>query len=355
MDLYRDKPGALERSRLADALVLADTACALLLDGRSDMPSGRFVPVRAHATPSAGPSGDRYDQRWLGVTITVALTRLRAYAYAHERRLGDVAADMVARRLRVQVLQRCGRQIMMHGPGDTVATFGPAQVSEQIAPTKVNEIAEKFQLADVFVGMADTLVDDFDLIDFLHVLTERCVQLLPMCPPPGCCSPTGTTHFRWWLPRRSARGSSSLFQLQTDEGPCLDCFRTGQQVSVVDLALTDGWPRFAAAAADVGYRAVHALPMRLRTEVIGALNLFDVQARALDPQTLSVGQALADVATIGLLQQRTIRRSDVLVEQLQTALNTRVLIEQAKGVVAERLHVDVAEAFRLLRSEAPRW
>lgn len=98
--------------------------------------------------------------------------------------------------------------------------------------------------------------------------------------------------------------------------------------------------------------AVHALPMRLRNEVIGALNLFDVKAGALDSGTLNVGQALADVATIGLLQQRTIRRTDVLVQQLQTALNTRVLIEQAKGVVAERLHVDVDEAFRLLRNQA---
>lgn len=207
------------------------------------------------------------------------------------------------------------------------------------------------QLADVFVEMADTLVDDFDLIDFLHVLTERCVQLLGVSAA-GLLLTDGQDAHQVVAASSERTRLLELFQLQADEGPCLDCFRTGEQVSVVDLASTDRWPHFAAAAAEVGYSAVHALPMRLRTEVIGALNLFDVRAGALDPQTLSAGQALADVATIGLLQQRTIRRSDVLVEQLQTALNTRILIEQAKGVVAERLHVDVAEAFTLLRSEA---
>jgi GAF domain-containing protein len=218
--------------------------------------------------------------------------------------------------------------------------------------TKVNDMAE-VQLADVFVEMADTLVDDFDLIDFLHILTERCVQLLGVSAA-GLLLTDGHDALQVVAASSERTRLLELFQLQTDQGPCLDCFRTGQQVSVVDLASTDRWPDFCAAAAEVGFRAVHALPMRLRNEVIGALNLFDVRAGALDPQKLSVGQALADVATIGLLQQRTIRRSDVLVEQLQTALNTRVLIEQAKGVVAERLHVDVAEAFTLLRSEARR-
>ncbi|PWU59160.1 transcriptional regulator, partial [Micromonospora globispora] len=112
------------------------------------------------------------------------------------------------------------------------------------------------------------------------------------------------------------------------------------------------WPRFSAAAAEVGFAAVHALPMRLRSEVIGALNLFDTQPGALDQGKLRIGQALADVATIGLLQHRAIHRRDILTEQLQTALNSRVLIEQAKGVLAERLQVEVGEAFVLLRNGA---
>jgi hypothetical protein len=132
----------------------------------------------------------------------------------------------------------------------------------------------------------------------------------------------------------------------------VDCFHTGQPVSVADLSSAGRWPRFTAAAAEVGFAAVHALPMRLRTEVIGALNFFDTNPGALGAGKLRIGQALADVATIGLLQQRAIHRRDMLTEQLQTALNSRVLIEQAKGVLAERLHVDVADAFTLLRNGA---
>jgi transcriptional regulator with GAF, ATPase, and Fis domain len=214
----------------------------------------------------------------------------------------------------------------------------------------VSEMA-KVQLADVFVEMADTLVDDFDVIDFLHVLAERCVQLLGV-------SAAGLllTDQRGALQVVAASSERTrlleLFQLQTDQGPCVDCFRTGQQVSVADLPAAGRWPRFTAAAAEVGFAAVHALPMRLRDEVIGALNLFDTTPSQLDGGTLRVGQALADVATIGLLQQRAIHRRDVLTEQLQTALNSRVLIEQAKGVLAERLHLDLADAFTLLRGSA---
>ncbi|MEV4656533.1 GAF and ANTAR domain-containing protein [Micromonospora sp. NPDC049301] len=209
----------------------------------------------------------------------------------------------------------------------------------------------EIQLSDVFVEMADTLVDDFDVLEFLHVLTERSVQLLGvsaagllLTDQQGTLQVVAASSERTRL--------LELFQLQTDQGPCVDCFRTGRPVSVVDLSATGRWPRFTAAAAEVGFAAVHALPMRLRSEVIGALNLFDSQPGALDEGRLRIGQALADVATIGLLQQRAIHRRDILTEQLQTALNSRVLIEQAKGVLAERLQVDVGEAFALLRSGA---
>jgi GAF domain-containing protein len=207
------------------------------------------------------------------------------------------------------------------------------------------------QLADVFVEMADTLVDDFDVIDFLHILAERCVQLLGvsavgllLTDQQGALQVVAASSERTRL--------LELFQLQTDQGPCVDCFRTGRPVSVTDLPAAGRWPRFTAAAAEVGFAAVHALPMRLRDEVIGALNLFDTNPGTLDAGTLRIGQALADVATIGLLQQRAIHRRDVLTEQLQAALNSRVLIEQAKGVLAERLRVDLADAFTMLRSSA---
>jgi len=207
------------------------------------------------------------------------------------------------------------------------------------------------ELADVFVEMADTLVDDFDVIEFLHVLTERCVHLLGVSAA-GILLTDGRDTLQVVAASSERTRLLELFQLQTDQGPCVDCFHTGRPVSVADLPSAGRWPRFAAAAAEVGFAAVHALPMRLRAEVIGALNLFDTDAGALDEGKLRIGQALADVATIGLLQQRAVHRRDVLTEQLQTALNSRVLIEQAKGVLAERLHLDVADAFTLLRNSA---
>jgi GAF domain-containing protein len=207
------------------------------------------------------------------------------------------------------------------------------------------------ELADVFVEMADTLVDDFDVIDFLHVMTERCVQLLGVSAA-GLLLTDGQDTLQVVAASSERTRLLELFQLQADQGPCVECFRTGQPVSVADLPSAGRWPRFTAAAAEVGFAAVHAVPMRLRTEVIGALNFFDTKPGAVDADKLRIGQALADVATIGLLQQRAIHRRDVLTEQLQTALNSRVLIEQAKGVLAERLHVDVADAFTVLRNGA---
>jgi GAF domain-containing protein len=207
------------------------------------------------------------------------------------------------------------------------------------------------QLADVFVEMADTLVDDFDVIDFLHGLTERCVQLLGVAAA-GLLLTDQRATLQVVAASSERTRLLELFQLQTDQGPCVDCFRTGQPVSVVDLPSAGRWPAFTAAAAEVGFAAVHAVPMRLRTDVIGALNLFDTAPGPLDEGKLRIGQALADVATIGLLQQRAIHRRDILTEQLETALRSRILIEQAKGVLAERLHLDMAEAFTLLRGNA---
>lgn len=207
------------------------------------------------------------------------------------------------------------------------------------------------RLVDVFVEMADTLVDDFDLIEFLHRVTERCVRLLGVSAA-GLLLTDGQDTLQLVAASSERTRLLELFQLETDQGPCLDCFRTGQPVSAANVSDAGRWPRFTAAAAEVGFASVHALPMRLRTDVIGALNLFNVAAGELAPDTLRIGQALADVATIGLLQQRTIHRRDELTEQLQAALNSRVLIEQAKGVLAERLGIDVVEAFTLLRASA---
>jgi transcriptional regulator with GAF, ATPase, and Fis domain len=144
-----------------------------------------------------------------------------------------------------------------------------------------------------------------------------------------------------------------LFELQTDTGPCVDCFRTGSAVVNVDLlANEERWPRFAEAARAAGFIAVHALPLRLRTTVIGALNLFCARPGVLSRADVRTSQALADVATIGILAQRSAHQAELLAAQLQRALTSRVIIEQAKGILAERRQITVDQAFVLLRNHA---
>ncbi len=207
-------------------------------------------------------------------------------------------------------------------------------------------------LSDTFVELADTMVADFDVIDFLHLLTRRSVALLSASAA-GVMLADPRGELRCAASSNEAAGLLELFQIQNDQGPCLDCFRTGQPVTATDLASPkQRWPRFAEAAAQAGFQTVEALPMRLRTQVIGALNLFRADPGPWDPAELRVGQALADVATIGLLHERNVRRSDTLAEQLQRALNSRVVIEQAKGKLAERLGMEMDQAFTLLRDYA---
>jgi transcriptional regulator with GAF, ATPase, and Fis domain len=207
-------------------------------------------------------------------------------------------------------------------------------------------------LSDTFVELADTMVADFDVIDFLHMLTDRSVALLSASAA-GVMLADPRGELRVAASSNQAAGLLELFQIQNDQGPCLDCFRTGQPITAADLAGTgQQWPRFAAAATQSGYRAVEALPMRLRDQIIGALNLFRAAPGPFDAAELRIGQALADVATIGLLQERNVRRSETVAEQLQAALNSRVVIEQAKGKLAERYSLDMDQAFALLRDYA---
>jgi transcriptional regulator with GAF, ATPase, and Fis domain len=207
-------------------------------------------------------------------------------------------------------------------------------------------------LSDTFVELTDTMVAGFDVIDFLHVLTDRSVQLLDVSAA-GLLLADPRGELRVVAASSEAVRLLELFQIQSDQGPCLDCFRSGQPVQAADLAAeARRWPRFAPAAREAGFSAVQALPMRLREQVIGALNLFRAGPGAFDPAEVRVGQALADVATISLLQERNMRHSDTLNEQLQTALNSRVIIEQAKGKLAERLGLDMEQAFNLLRETA---
>jgi len=206
-------------------------------------------------------------------------------------------------------------------------------------------------LAEAFVSLADTLVADYDVIELLDRLCTDCVALLPI-DAAGLLLSDQRGALRVLSSSTEQAHLMELFQVQMSEGPCLDCFHTSRQVTATDLSDDDRWPRFTARARHAGYRAVHALPLRLRLDPIGALNLFGSRPGGLSAENLRIGQALADVATIGILQERAIRRREVLAEQLQTALNSRLIIEQAKGILAERGHLDLAQAFTLLRSHA---
>ena len=209
-------------------------------------------------------------------------------------------------------------------------------------------------LARVFVELADTLVEEFDALDLLQLLADRCVELLDvdaaalmLADQRGDLQLVATTS-------KAAR-LLEILGLEAREGPGLDCFTAGHPVTNIDLAgARDRWPMFAPAAVEAGFGATHVLPMRLRRQVIGAMNLFTHAPRSLTEGDLAVGQAMADVATIGLLHERNLRDQTVLSEQLQVALTSRVLIEQAKGVLAARSGISVAEAFTCIRAHARR-
>lgn len=210
------------------------------------------------------------------------------------------------------------------------------------------------RLAEVLVEIADTLVEEFDLVDFLHMVTHRTAELVDAVAA-GLLLVDGRGDLQFMAASDEDSELLELFQVQSEEGPCQDCFRTGVPVVSADLrAAPPRWPRFAPRAVAAGYRAVHAFPMRLRGEVIGALNLFGTRPGRMAPGDVRVVQALADITTIGLLQERTITRGALLTAQLQEALTTRVVIEQAKGAIAQVRGVTVEEAFTLLRAHARR-
>ncbi len=214
------------------------------------------------------------------------------------------------------------------------------------------DVTRERRLAEAFVGTADTVVGDFDVIEFLRTLAERCVQLLDV---DAAGLMLADRHGKMQASPASAEDPRlmELFELQADGGPCLDTYRTGRPVLNANLhASRARWPRFAEAAMRTGYVSVHALPLRLRATVIGALNLFSSQPGRLSDQDARTGQALADAAAVGILAQRSIHRHDLQTNQLQNALNSRVVIEQAKGLLAERHQIGVETAFALLREYA---
>jgi transcriptional regulator with GAF, ATPase, and Fis domain len=204
-------------------------------------------------------------------------------------------------------------------------------------------------LARTFIELADTLVADYDVVDFLSTLAERCVELLESVEV-GLVLLDRHGGLQVMASSTERMRVAELFEVQNEEGPCFDCQRGGQQVLNAPLdSAGDRWPRFGPMARDTGFRMVHALPLRLRRDVIGAMNIFDTEAKEMTPQQVNISQALADAATIGILQERNLQRQVDVAGQLQGALNSRIIIEQAKGVVAEQQKVTMEDAFAMLR------
>ncbi len=205
-------------------------------------------------------------------------------------------------------------------------------------------------LSDLFVDVADTLVDDFDVVDFLTTLCEH-ATLVSGADAVGIMLTDHQGDLRFMAASNDEGRELELSQLRLGEGPCLECVRTRQPVINTDLARAE-WPEFASIAIAMGFQSVHAFPMRLRDEAIGALNLFSIDETRFEPGEARIVQSLADVATIAILQERSITRAEALTEQLQGALNSRIVIEQAKGALARMEGITVDEAFVRLRARA---
>jgi transcriptional regulator with GAF, ATPase, and Fis domain len=202
------------------------------------------------------------------------------------------------------------------------------------------------------VDLADTLVADYDVVDLLTGLADRCVNVLGV-PAAGVMLASPNGDLRLVASSSEAMRVVELFELQAQEGPCLDAFRTGERVQHENLRAGSGrWPRFSTVALEAGFQSVFALPLRLRDTTIGALNLFSIEQTPLDEADALVARAFADLATISVLQTRAAGDAQRVNEQLTNALTSRVVIEQAKGVVFERAGIDMPEAFSRLRNYA---
>jgi GAF domain-containing protein len=202
--------------------------------------------------------------------------------------------------------------------------------------------------SETFVQLIDTLVDDFDVIDLLTVLAARSVELLDAAEA-GILLADEAGHLRVVAASTEQIGLLELFQIQNEHGPCMDSYRTGQLVTEADLSAANPWPRFAAESVAAGFPSVCAVPLRLRTVTLGCLNLFMSRAGPLPDADVALAQALADVASIAIVQDQATRDAALREGRLEHALTSRILIEQAKGILAEHRSIDMDQAFNQLR------
>jgi GAF domain-containing protein len=207
-------------------------------------------------------------------------------------------------------------------------------------------------LARTMVELADSLVDDFDIVELLTTLSDRCVEVLDIAAA-GIMLATPDGHLQVVTSSNEAMRVVELFELQSDEGPCLDCFHSRQPIVNQDLTTAgQRWPHFAPVAVRAGFLAADAIPMRLRGQIIGALNLFRTELGSMSDDDVAIAQALADIATIAILQNRDTVATREVNAQLETALTSRIVIEQAKGMIAQRQRIPLDEAFNRLRHYA---
>jgi GAF domain-containing protein len=216
----------------------------------------------------------------------------------------------------------------------------------------VDDESRETRSSAAFIALTDTLVADFDIVDLLHTLIDACIDLLD-ADAGGLLLSDADGALQLMASSVEDVALVEIVQLSAEAGPCWECFRSGRPVSVADIEHDDGaWPDFRAVALRRGYRSMHATPMRLRGQVIGTMNLFSTEPGGLPPQDVALAQSLTDVATIAILQNRGARHLQALSSQLQGALESRIVVEQAKGLIAHSLNVDMDEAFGLLRRHA---
>ncbi len=213
-------------------------------------------------------------------------------------------------------------------------------------------LTREHQLLGTFVTLADSLVDDFDVVDVLQHLVEECISLFDASAA-GILLLSPTSQLEVIVSTSERSELVELMQLKVGAGPCVEAATTGEVVSVDDIdQIADRWPAFAADARASGFSSIHAIPLRLRDSTLGSLNLLLDEPGALNAADAAAAQALADIATISILQQRLVEESELAQAQLQRALDSRVVIEQAKGYLAQRQNIDMDEAFARIRSHA---